>query len=397
MKPPKLTELIVPRLVTWCSLLCCGLFVCRMDLEAAVPYPRVAMLWASLRNDRSAEGMVRHNLIMTSAGRFGLKPNRTPLGLADGFTSDSMAAARQQLADLRRLNPSVIILCDQSFYEYADASLPEDHPWWLRKNGQRQQFWPGTHRMDWSNPEYQRKVVRQTAACREVGFDGVFYDNLRLEKEPWLQVLKAVRAEVGDQFLILANVGYDVGNYDWLAPWLNGIMYESGWSHRRTEWDDCIHKMQQTQALLRTPRVSVIERFEDIRDRAGWPNDALRGQERPRDPAARRWSLCFALCLGDCYYLFSDSTSHQHDWYAEFDVKIGQPKGDAQRVNDHVWQRGYDKALVVVNLPGAQSPYEVILDQPAKDTLTGQTGRRFLIPPGDGRILLDNAGSKQAP
>ena len=181
-----------------------------MDLEAAVPYPRVAMLWASLRNDRSEEGMVRHNLIMTSAGRFGLKPNRTPLGLADGFTSDSMAAARQQLADLRRLNPSVIILCDQSFYEYADASLPEDHPWWLRKNGQRQQFWPGTHRMDWFNPEYQRKVVRQTAACREVGFDGVFYDNLRLEKEPWLQVLKAVRAEVGDQFLILANVGYDV-------------------------------------------------------------------------------------------------------------------------------------------------------------------------------------------
>jgi hypothetical protein len=144
-------------------------------------------------------------------------------------------------------------------------------------------------------------------ATRLVGFDGVFYDNLRLEKEPWLQVLKAVRAEVGDQFLILANVGYDVGNYDWLAPWLNGIMYESGWSHRRTEWDDCIHKMQQTQALLRTPRVSVIERFEDIRDRAGWPNDALRGQERPRDPAARRWSLCFALCLGDCYYLFSDS------------------------------------------------------------------------------------------
>jgi len=39
----------------------------------------------------------------------------------------------------------------------------------------------------------------------------------------------------------------------------------------------------------------------------------------------------------------------------------------------------------------------VILDQPAKDTLTGQTGTRFLIPPGDGRILLDNADGKQAP
>lgn len=355
--------------------------------NSSVPYPRIAMLWASIRNDRSLEGMARHDLIMTSAGRFGLKPNRSPQGLADGFTAESISTARERLAELRRLNPRAIILCDQSFYEYADSWLPEDHPWWLRKNGQRQQFWPGTHRMDWSNPDYQKKVVRQTAACQEVGFDGVFYDNLRQEREPWLQVMKAVRAAVGDQFLILANCGYDVGNYDWLAPWLNGIMYESGWSHQRTQWDDCIGQMQRTQALLRAPRISVIERFEEIRDQAGWPNDPLKGQVRPRDPAARRWSLCFALLLGDCYYLFSDSTSHQHDWHAEYDVKIGQPQAEAWRINSHVWQRRYDQGLVVVNLPGAKSSYEAVLEQPAQDALTGRSGTRFTLSPGDGCIL----------
>ncbi|HOW63824.1 MAG TPA: putative glycoside hydrolase [Candidatus Paceibacterota bacterium] len=166
-------------------------------------------------------------------------------------------------------------------------------------------------------------------------------------------------------------------------------MYESGWSHRRTEWEDCIRKMQHTQTLLRPPRISVIERFEEVRDQAGWPNDPRKGQERPRDPAGRRWSLCFALLIGDCYYLFSESTSHQHDWYAEYDLKIGQPNGQAQRINAHVWQRRYDRALVIANLPGAQSAYEVVLDQPAKDTLSGQAGTRFNIPPGDGRILLD--------
>ncbi|HOW66951.1 MAG TPA: putative glycoside hydrolase [Candidatus Paceibacterota bacterium] len=362
-----------------------------VPVDSEVPYPRIAMLWASVRKDRSLEGMARHDLIMTSAGRFGLKPNRAPQGLADGFAPESVPLTRERLAELRRLNPRVIILCDQSFYEYADSWLPEDHPWWLRKNGQRQQFWPGTHRTDWSNPEYQRKVVRQTVACQEVGFDGVFYDNLRLEKEPWIEVMKAVRSAVGDRFLILANCGYDVGNYDWLAPWLNGIMYESGWSHGRVEWEECIRKMRQTQTLLRPPRISVIERFEEIRDQAGWPNDPRKGQERPRDPAARRWSLCYALLIGDCYYLFSDSTSHQHDWHAEYDVKIGQPKGPAQRINAHVWQRRYDRALVIVNLPGAKAPYEVVRDQAAKDTLSGQTGTRFDIPPGDGRILLDPA------
>jgi len=56
-----------------------------------------------------------------------------------------------------------------------------------------------------------------------------------------------------------------------------------------------------------------------------------------------------------------------------------------------------DQIMINIEWDSAYNGYEVILDQPAKDTLTGQTGRRFLIPPGDGRILLDNAGSKQAP
>ncbi len=355
---------------------------------ATAPHPRIAMMWASVRKDNTPAAMARHDLIMTSAGRFGLKPNRAPQGLADGFTPETLPVARQRLAELRRLNPTAIVICDMSCYEYQDGWLPEDHPWWLRKNGARQQFWPGTHRMDWYNAEFRQKVVRQTAACKEVGFDGVFYDNLRREQEPWLEFMKAVRAAVGDQFLILANCGYDVGNYDWIAPWLNGLMYESGWSHRRTEWEDCIRKMQHTQTLLRQPRASIIERFEEIRDRAGWPNDPQKGGERPRDPAARRWSLCFSLIIGDFYYLFSDSTSHQHDWYPEYDLKIGHPKSDTEKINAHVWQRHYDRALVVANLPGAKESYEVVLEKPAKDTLTGKTGTRFIIPPGDGRILL---------
>jgi hypothetical protein len=43
---------------------------------------------------------------------------------------------------------------------------------------------------------------------------------------------------------------------------------------------------------------------------------------------------------------------------------------------------------VVVNLPGATGPYEVKLEKPAKDSLTGESATSFTIPPGDGRILL---------
>ena len=101
-----------------------------------------------------------------------------------------------------------------------------------------------------------------------------------------------------------------------------------------------------------------------------------------------RWSLCYALTIGDFYYLFSDNTSHRHDWYPPYDVKIGLPAAAGLRINPYVWQRQYEKALVVVNLPGAAGPHEVRLEKAARDSLTGESGMSFVIPPGDGRVLV---------
>ena len=360
------------------------------------PFPRIAMMWAPVRGDDSPRGLARHDLIMTSTDALGLAPNREPSVLADGFALESIPVARERVAELRRLNPNAVVIGDLSFYEYDEDALPEDHPWWLRVKGQREQFWPGTYRMDWHNPEYQQKVIRQTIALYETGVvDGVFYDNWRDEPEPWLKIIRAVREAVGSKFLILVNVGYDIGNFDWLAPYLNGIMYESGWSHpERSEWmpnetwDDRIRMMQRSEELLLPPRISIIERFEEVRDQAGWPNDPDKGKPIKKDPAARHWTMCYALIVGDFYYLFSDSTSHQHDWYPEYDVKIGLPTGPGERINAHVWQRHYEKALVVMNLPDATEPYQVKLSGCARDSFTGETGTEFVVPPGDGRILV---------
>ena len=352
-----------------------------------VLYPRIAMLWASVRGDRSMEGIAKHDLIMTGVGAFRLRWNAEPTGEADGFTPESVIQARRRINEIKQINPQAIVLAELYFYEYSDQWLPDDHPWWLRVDGERKQFWPGTHRMDWNNPEYRRHVVKQTAALKEAGLDGVFYDNLRNEPTPWIAFLKDIREAVGEEFLIFANAGYAVGSYDFAAPYLNGMMYESGWSHNRTEWDDCIQKMRHTQSLLQEPKISVIERFEEIRNRAGWPGDPQRGQKPEPDPEARHWSLCYSLIVGDFYYIFSDNTSHRHDWYPEYDQKIGLPLKPGEQVNSHVWRRIYENALVVVNLPGAKEPYTVQLNESALDTLTGERGSEFVIPPGDGRIL----------
>ena len=352
------------------------------------PYPRIAMMWAPIRGDRSLESIATHDLAMLGLGSLRLKYNREPAGLADGFTPESVEAARENVQQLRRLNPDILVIGDMIFYEWRENWLPEDHPWWLRVNDERQQFWPGTYRMDWNNPDYRRHIVNWTVAVKETGVDGIFYDNVRNEPEPWVAFLTEVREAVGDDFLIFANAGYNVGDYDFAAPYLNGIMYESGWSHNRTEWDEIIQKMQNTEALLREPKISLIERFEEIRSHAGWPGDSKRRQKPEPDPAARRWSLCYALTIGDYYYLFSDNTSHRHDWYPEYDVKIGLPLDEGERISSHVWQRRYEKALVLVNLPGAGEAYTIKLQETAKDSLTGEVGNNFVIPDGDGRILV---------
>ncbi len=365
-------------------------FTILQDDFTEAPYPRIATLWRGVRGEQGIESMARHDLIMAGHGSLGLKPNREPIGLSNGFTPESIEDAKKRIVEIRKINPDALIIADLLFYEYPDDWLPENHPWWLRKDGERQQFWPGTHRMDWNNEEYRRKVIQQTLALKQTGANGVFYDNLRNEPEPWVAFLSELREAIGDEFLIFINAGYDVGTYNFAYPYINGVMYESGWSHDRTDWDETIRQMQYSQSLLREPKISLIERFEESRSRAGWPGDSKEGQKPPADPAARRWSLCYALTIGDFYYLFADNTSHRHDWYPEYDVKIGLPMEEGKRMNTHVWIRKYEKAIVVVNLPGAKSDYTMEFEQARHDSLTGEKGKKFMIPPGEGRIFLEN-------
>jgi hypothetical protein len=229
--------------------------------QLAKPFARVAMLWASIRGDNSNEAMARHDLVLVGSGTLRLKYDRQPPGLADGFTPESVGVARERVKRIRQLTPGVIVLGEMLFYEWPDSWLPETHPWWLRKNDQRQQFWPGTHRMNWYDPEYRRQVVRQTVSLQGSGLDGVFYDNLREEPEPWVSLLKEVRQQVGEHFLILANCGYSVGKHDFAATFRNGFMYESSWSHGLTEeWTDVIRKMQHSELLA----VSILEQRRSV-------------------------------------------------------------------------------------------------------------------------------------
>jgi hypothetical protein len=76
--------------------------------QVVKPFPRVAMLWASIRGDNSNQAMARHDLVLVGSGTLGLKYDRQPPGLADGFTPESVGVARERVQRIRQLNPGVI-------------------------------------------------------------------------------------------------------------------------------------------------------------------------------------------------------------------------------------------------------------------------------------------------
>ena len=374
---------------------------------AQTPHPRIGTTWHKVRGDGSDGSMLRHDLVINGPWWYGLEYEEKPDDVPERFTPGSLERARARVGHIRALYPHALLIASIPFFE--NGGLPENHPWylrydeklhkpqwWLKRDGDRLMFWPDTWRMDIANREYQQRIIQQICGLKEAGLDGVFIDNLALagmalragvdERQAWISFFQGIRDACGDDFFIIANGGLLT---PWAAPYLNGAMFEGFGYGADTDWDKVIGQMQEMAAQQPEPHIDYIERFERQGDDDGWPGDPERGlPPAKREASSRRWSLALALTIGDYYYLFSDSTHHAHDWYQEYDRKIGLPRGPGERVSSHLWRREFENALVVVNLPGAEATYEVDLPQPAIDSFTDERGAHFTVPPGDGRILI---------
>ena len=361
----------------------------KIKIIETTKYPKIAMLWNSFRRGNSKKNIAKHGLLVVSPEKIGLKYNSNKKGLAEGFTKKSIKKSKNEISKIKKFNSNALILGEIYFYEYKENWLPKNHEWWLRIEGERKQFWPGTRKIDWKNKQYQNHVMKRISSLKESGVDGVFLDNIRNEEKILEPFFKKLRNKLGNGFLILINAGYSVGDLDFLAPYVNGFLYESGWSHKKEKLKNNLNKMIKTESLLRKPTISVIERFEDISHHAGWPNNPKRNKKIKRDTKARRWSLCYSLVVGDFYYLFSDNTGgHNHDWYSEYNLKIGLPKGKFKKISSSIFKREYEKAEVFVNLPCSNKIYKIKLKEKRKDSLTGKISNKFNLMPGDGCILL---------
>ena len=167
-------------------------------------YPRTGNLWGS--SGYLADGGVAHCA-------------RVDLWLGADFTPD-------QVAQLRALNPDVLVLNSINTVEQTDSSgITVPDAYWLRdSNGHRIEVWPGAYRLNLTLPEvavFQAQYAYQLFLASNLALDGTFFDNF-FTSISWLKAdYMGNPVQVNDNYPGLAD---DAATLD--AKWKAGVYLE---------------------------------------------------------------------------------------------------------------------------------------------------------------------------
>jgi hypothetical protein len=292
------------------------------------------------------------------------------------LTAENQVTSRAVVKRIRQLNPHIKVVAYVASNEIAYNNLnrpemafwrglhdrlgPED--WLMNADGSYNTLWVGCRSFNLTRQETADKIV--TFIMDELDFrlwDGVFIDNIWYEVtdvfkgEPdadrdgrpddrtvlncqWVAneryLLAQLRQKLGPNRLLIANEG----GANLMVETLNGRMFE-GWPQ-----------------TLPTVDSSLVAYLEFCNNGAKPPVVIVASGGTQHDVRAMRFGLGFTL-LGNGYYAYDvGPTWHACNWwYPEYDIKLGQPLGPAQKVPQTVlWLREFEKGLVLWN-PGFQA------------------------------------------
>lgn len=344
-------------------------------------FPSVFQAWNPAQNvqdDSPLHTVARHDLVFHAPEFFGLRWNRRPTGLADGFTADSIARARAFRQKLLNLNPNLVLIAEIRYRDASTTYLPEGHPWWLRGNAG--EIVPGWDEgrylcLDFHNPEFRMQVAKQArAAVDSRAVDGVMLDWWS-DDASRVALVKEIRASIGDEAIILANA--NDRQTPQTAPYINGYFMECYRSKTAADWKRIADTLAWAEGHLREPRVNCLETwYHESRD----------------DLNLMRATTTLALTHSDGYCLFSDpnplpTPDHQHNWYPFWDKHLGQAIATGTVAHDGTVRREFESGTAVYN-PMGNKAVSVTFREDRRSVATGKTARIHDLGSPDGDIFL---------
>jgi hypothetical protein len=342
-------------------------------------FPSVFQAWGAADNLKGEDAIVtaaRHDLVFSGPGFFGLKWDQSPQGPATAFTPESITRAKEKRRQLLALNPNLVMLAEVRYRDAARGYLPEGHKWWAAKDGKPVAGWGEGKflQLDYKNPEFRAHVAAQCKAAVESGaVDGVMLD--WWQDDDRLALIKAVRAAVGEQALVLVNANDRTTPRT--APFINGYFMECYRSKTPEDWKRIADTLDWAEKNLRLPRINCLETWY---------------HQSRQDLNLMRAATTLSLTHSDGYCLFSDpndlpTPDHLHDWYPFWNRSLGRPLAPGKLRPDGASERAFERGTVVYN-PMGNPPVQVKFAEPRTGLATGKTASEHVVPPCDGDIFL---------
>ena len=390
-------------------------------------FPSVFQIWndvVGLDHLTWEQRNVLHDLYVGAPG-FGLNWDTTLAKPTYGVAiqrAGPLERARETRQRRLAQNPNMIFLPDIRIYHHDDtheAFLPDSDFWLRDAQGQIIRNANNEYLINFLKPEVQELLIKRIIALERCGFyDGVFLDGFNNNFtgfmgrrhypatneeiiQVMLDILRAVRSQVREDFLILINTNRTKATR--YTEYVNGTFMETvtdslggvpgGYTHGGLyEIEDTLTWSEEN---FRSPQINCLE---------GWGIPT----EPPDSPNNRRWMRVFttmSLTHSDGYVMYTTGTgfvpgpdpdaiypwepAHDHWWYPFWDANLGHPIGPkAQLYKDTpgLFIREFTNGWAVYNRSG--STQEISLAENATGVASGQAGTTHRLADLDGEIYL---------
>lgn len=421
-------------------------------------YSSIFQAWNSIENrpdEDELHRLARHDLAFANPYTllrisWDVSQARPYQGLATGLNPNQLDIARQRKQQLLSLNPHLLLLVE---IRYRDATYlarenegqaenwrevgfyPPNSPYWLKDregnpiigwgedtngDGKIDQNDTILHFLiDFTNAEVQELIVNQAVALERSGlFDGIMLDwwnedfatssigvddwsatilTREVELEARLALLRKIRAQVREDFLILVNA--NMRHIPKSAPYVNGIFMEC----YKREYDkgyslDQVQQMEETllwaEQHLREPKINCLEGWRIVENYMGDMSTRIAERNSEENLQWMRMMTTLSLTHSDGYVLFADdnvlpTSDHLHNWYDFWDADLGQPiqeKAVQYQAVAGLFIREFENGWAVYNRSAATQL--VSFDDDVTGVNSGRHQSRHEISAFDGEIFL---------
>ena len=353
-------------------------------------YPSIFSAWGNIINLPSLsfrERMAYHDLHWSSL-LFHMQWLPTSEGLRTFLHVES---AKEDRDDMLSRNPNMIFIVGMNYWAANPGEYPEDWPYWLRDESGKiieDVGWGGLL-FDFTHTEMQDFLVRRAVEFAKCGlFDGIFLDVWRDDwrdsgmdqyyahdvSEAAITLLRRIREEVGDDFLIIVNTNDT--KIPLSAPYVNGTFMEIVKPYSSTNFAEIESTLLWSEQNFREPQINCLQGQADNRE----PVDSPRNQQRMRlfttmslthsDGYVRFWS---GINFETHTHFYEVQEGHsevharglphshpEHYWYPFYDAPLGRPvggdetKGQLYENREGLFIREFTNGWAVYNRSGKE-------------------------------------------